>query len=232
MSDCLIEFHALQDVAPSPFPEPIPAAKSLPEWLKSMPSSMPRSSQAPDLPPEQPTIKKCPPLVDAMTDGYLIPLVADVIFSMESGRLRFKSDLPIVQTHAIDQLKGSPFDAGMVVVKFLNPWLVRTPPGYSCLFTQPLNRFDLPFQLISGVVETDTFYREVNFPALCMLRPGQQFLARKGTPLAQVLPFRRESWTSRCEATDMDRRNEVMVEVTRAGMGHYKTHNWVRKSYE
>jgi hypothetical protein len=228
MDECLIEFHALQGVAPEPFPEPIPAGKSLPEWLKSMPASLPRVPPNPDFPPDRPTIKKCPPLVDAMTDGYLIPLVADVTFTMEVHRLRFKSDLPIVQSHSVDQLKGSPFDAGLVVVKFLNPWLVRTPPGYSCLFTQPLNRFDLPFQLISGVVETDTFYREVNFPALSMLRPGQQFVAKKGTPLAQVLPFRRESWTSRCGATDMERRDEVMSE----GMGHYKAHNWVRKSYE
>ena len=42
----------------------------------------------------------------------------------------------------------------MTVLKFVNPWVVKTPPGYSALFVPPLNRIETPFTFFSGVVET------------------------------------------------------------------------------
>jgi hypothetical protein len=175
------------------------------------------------------TVKKCPPFVDAMTGGYLIPIIADVQFSMKPDGLEFSSTLPIVEHHDPRQLAGSSLQR-MVIVKFVNPWIVKTPPGYSCLFIAPLNRFELPFQPLSGIVETDTFYHEVNFPAISLLAPGQSTMVRKGTPLVQVIPFKRDNWTSREATADMQLRGQWDAMGDR--VGRYKANNWERKSYE
>ena len=50
--------------------------------------------------------------------------------------------------------------------KFINKWLIKTPPGYSCLFVKPLNHFETRFEIISGVVDTDTYINTINFPFL------------------------------------------------------------------
>src|SRR5215475_10268645 len=53
-------------------PRPIPAVLGLPDWFKAMPQKAINSvTQG-----EQFTVKKCPPFIDAMTYGFLMPLVA------------------------------------------------------------------------------------------------------------------------------------------------------------
>jgi hypothetical protein len=46
---------------------------------------------------------------------------------------------------------------------------------------------------LSGVVETDTYINTVNFPFILKKRDNQ-FLFKKGEPMVQVIPFKRESW--------------------------------------
>ena len=43
------------------------------------------------------------------------------------------------------------------VHKIFNPWIIKTPPGYSCLFTSPLNNNDDRFNIIPGIVDNDIF---------------------------------------------------------------------------
>jgi hypothetical protein len=50
--------------------------------------------------------------------------------------------------------------------KIINPWKIKTPKGYSCLFVSPLNNSDDRFSIISGIVDTDTFPNEINFPII------------------------------------------------------------------
>ena len=32
----------------------------------------------------------------------------------------------------------------------------------------------MDLKVLAGIVETDLYYREVSFPALCLMRPGQR----------------------------------------------------------
>ena len=52
------------------------------------------------------------------------------------------------------------------MIKFHNLWSIEAPEGYSLLFTHPVNRFDLPFTTLSGLVDCDR-YRDnwIHFPA-------------------------------------------------------------------
>ena len=207
------------------FPRPYPARQGAPDWLKDIP---PEVTAAPDGRTVG-TVKKCPPFVDALGAGYFIPLVADVTFRMEADGLQFSSELPIIGTQTPEQVRGTPLE-GMAIVKFLNPWLVRTPPGYSCMFVQPVNRFDIPFQILCGIVETDTHYLEVNFPAVCLLRPGQSASLKKGTPIMQAIPFKRDTWKSAFGLTDPQKRYATEQEFGQ-DRARYRNHYWMRKDY-
>jgi hypothetical protein len=186
-----IEFHteaALLDKIPHPYP----AAGAVPDWLKKLPTDH----------CGDPTIKRCPPFLQAITAGYIIPAPFDVqILHSPLGQLRYVSGGTEITTHLLSQHVGTPF-ANIKVLKFHNPWLIKTPPGYSTLFTRPFNHFDSPLVPLTGVVETDSYYSLVHFPSLCHLPPGTSFTLTRGSPFVQVIPILREAWTSVAKTAD------------------------------
>jgi hypothetical protein len=219
----LIEFLArTQDLGR--YPRPYPANKAIPDWVKSMPRERGGG----------PTLKHCPPLLEAMTAGYIIPAPCDVTFTLTSdAKLSWQAaDNHLIAAHHRVQYEGAPFE-NELIVKFINPWVIRTPEGYSTLITAPLNRFSMPFIPLSGVVETESYYREVHLPTISIMRPGTQFQLNKGDPLVQAIPFRRESWTSQAGARDEAKRHEAdkpfLVPNAR---GVYKGEFWRKHEYD
>jgi hypothetical protein len=220
---CRIEFHAPANLFDR-IPHPYPATRAVPEWLKNMP--MDRG--------EGGTIKRCPPFVEAITAGYIIPVPFDVALSVSAeGVLSAKGadpDFPSVSAHHDIQYQGSPFQHS-AVLKFRNPWVILTPSDYVCLITAPINRlFELPLLPLTGIVETSQYYREVNVPSVCMMRPGQTATARRGSPLVQVIPIRREAWTSTAARQDATRRRDADQPFA-ADRHAYKEGIWKKLEY-
>lgn len=181
-------------------PQPTPARAALPDWLRAMPSAAAAEALAGA---EVRTLKHCPPLLDAMGAGVLFPLTADL--TVRDGELSWDWEAPRhpeiahtrspVGVHLPEQASGAPFrmPPGQFVVKFTNFWTVEVPPGWSVLFTHPLNREDLPFRTLSGVVDCDRWSDGfVHFPAL-WTDPGFAGTLPAGTPVAQAVPVRREA---------------------------------------
>ncbi|HEX4766745.1 MAG TPA: hypothetical protein VH414_10780 [Lichenihabitans sp.] len=178
-------------------PPPVPARAALPEWLRSMPS---RTGSELHGGPVR-TVKQCPPFVDAMAHGFIIPLPCEVRVSR--GRLSWDWDLPNpsvpthprspLSFHAPAQVEGSPFyRADCAVVKFNCFWTVELDPGWSLFATHPVNREDLPFRLLTGLVDADRFSAVgILFPAHWK-DPGFEGLLPRGTPVAQCFPVPRE----------------------------------------
>ena len=230
MSRNLIEFHCGD---PGYFPHPFPASRAVPQWLKDMPTDRPLNVQLPEGPRtvDVPSVKQCPPFIDVMTCGYMIPLAGDVEFEMDAaGALNFSSQGKIIDTQHPLQTKGSPLQ-GKIIVKFLNPWVVKTPPGYSCLFLHPANQFQYPFLALGGLVETDTYYRPVHFPTICLMERGTKLSLKRGTPIAQVIPIRREDWESRSAPWDDAARQQIEQEMAANRFNFYKDRFWKKKSY-
>ena len=178
-------------------PKPVPAAKALPDWFRAMPSEV----AAPSLGGEPVrTLKHCPPVIDALSTGVLIPLAADL--AVAEGEVSWNWDPPVLEDaritrapvglHVAEQAEGAPFRLGAgVVLKFMNFWTLEAPEGFSLLFTHPLNREDLPFRTLSGVVDCDLFRDGyVHFPAL-WTDPGFEGRLARGTPVAQVFALPR-----------------------------------------
>jgi hypothetical protein len=193
-----VEFRCLPELE-AILPPPIPAVQGLPGWFKALPTKT--VGLVDEI--KMQTVKKCPPFIDAMGYGFLMPLVADL--KIENGEFSWEREIPAgtlnyfsqspIDFHDSAQVAGTPFfDDDRFIVKFNNYWAIETPPGYSLLFTHPLNRIDLPFTTISGIVDTDSFsHGLINFPARWHDADFNGVLP-KGTPVAQCIPIKRENW--------------------------------------
>lgn len=170
--------------------EPIPARTSLPTWLRKLPGIDPANLTVTN---NGLTVKRCMPFFDAMATGWLVPLAATVRLKISDGGRTvdagWEFDRELVSNHNAFQVAGNPYEP-RPPMKFNNYWTIRTPKGWSCLFLPPANRPSDVFEILSGVVDTDTFVSPVNFPFIATGPDGVHNLA-KGTELAQVIPFPR-----------------------------------------
>jgi len=204
----------------------VPAVKKAPDFYKSI---RPQISSNPD----SGTVKRCIPFLDALSAGFVIPLWSDIYVSAKEGALSlsFPRNFPMsssMEQHGYDQFPGHPLAEkpyGKHFMKFINPWLVETAPGYSCLFTSPLNHLEPRFKILDGVVDTDTYHNNVNFPFLWTGGDGE-FLIPKGTPLVQVIPYRREAFTLEVGATDVERRANTKARLGTNLKDSYRKEFW------
>lgn len=173
--------------------KPQPASQLIPEWYKEAESYIGGKKKPSGSGGTLATVKRCMPVFDAITAGYIITSPADVWVSFNDGKQNFEwSDFNLIEFHPIDQAPTHPAKNGQPYPKWMNPWAIRTPKGYSTLFVQPFHR-EAPFTILPGVVDTDKYYAPVNFPMVTN-DPEFEGLIPKGTPIAQVIPFKRESW--------------------------------------
>lgn len=182
-------------------PKPTAAGKVIPDWYKKLPShytSLEHDPNNPNTPFELSvmTAKKCLPLLDAMSTGFVIPLSSDVHINSnhDNSQIVARENL-IIQScefhnsnqigghNAIKKNNGHP-------LKFLNRWIIKTAPGWSTLFIPPLNHFEQPFTCLAGLVDTDKYPKEVNFPAVLNVTNFKGKIAA-GTPLVIAIPIKR-----------------------------------------
>lgn len=175
---------------------PYPAIQKLPDWFSNMPSYLGGRKSVDTFNDPTSTIKKCMPVFDAMTTGYHIPLTSDVW--IENGgekniNIRWSwDDIQIVDLQKQEQAQNYPVPIGYypTVFKWINPWIVKTPPGWSSLFIHPMHYDDLPFKCFPAIVDTDKYPTPVHFPFF--LKKDACDLIPKGTPIIQVIPFKRQ----------------------------------------
>jgi hypothetical protein len=209
-------------------PRPIPAVRGLPDWFKALPQQAPSQTLGDPLF----TIKKCPPVIDAMTYGFLMPLACDV--SVKKGEFSWEREVPggiaaysrsPIDFHDPAQVAGTPFfDDDRFIIKFNNFWTIELPPGYSLLVTHPVNREDLPFTTLAALVDVDLYSLAfVHFPARWR-DPDFSGTLPKGTPVAQCLPIRRETFAEQFETItgETAERFREIGEAVSGGMGIYR----------
>lgn len=186
------------DPALEPYlPRPLPAREALPRWLAEMPRRAMSQAHGADIR----TVKHCPPFIDAMSHGFVIPLPCDVI--AEAGTLSWDWHIPTPASHAHPrsplsfhspaQVEGTPLHTeAQAIVKFNSFWTIELEPGWSLFATHPLNRPDLPFTTLAGLVDADRYHDVgILFPAIWRDRGFTGVLPR-GTPVAHCFPVRRE----------------------------------------
>jgi len=236
------EFLSVTDVLPKP------TKLNIPKWYKELNHTTANK-----------TIKGCMPFLDTLTTGYIIKMPVD--YHIEHNKKKdekrytvgytklFKNSCSITtntnvnvanstESHSINQLgEKCPFvkkNKNLAFHKLLNPWIIKTPPGYSCLFLPPMNNGDDRFSIIPGIVDTDTYPSEVNFPIIINgdKYPILDTIIESGTPIVQVIPFKREKWKMTIEAESKEDKNKRTFLQGRKIFNVYKNKWWYKKSWK
>lgn len=211
---------------------PEPASKIIPEWYKKMSSFMDTSNEIAK--GDSQTMKRCMPVFDAMTAGYLIKTYTDINISKDNedtvwGWAQDIEDKAI-ETHPAFQIMGYKNTNNIAgTAKFSNPWGIKTPKGYSCLFIHPPHREKYGGRILEGVVDTDNYHAPVNFPF--ELDEGFEGLIPAGTPIALVIPFKRESFKMQINTKDDSLLKESGRLVRSTFMGGYRNKYRINKEY-
>jgi hypothetical protein len=178
---------------------PKPASQFIPDWYKKLESYISGEKKPSGEGITTATAKRCMPVFDAITGGYIIVSAADVFVSQKETKdggtqpwFEWASH-GLIQFHPVEQMPEHPKRNGhMAYPKWTNPWAIKTPKGYSTLFVQPMHR-ESPFTILPGIVDTDTYTAPVNFPFVLndIFFEG---LIPAGTPIAQIIPIKRDEW--------------------------------------
>ena len=212
---------------------PVPASKNIPEWYKKSSSYIDNKKEVVNG-QNQSTVKRCVPVFDAMTMGYIIPTYVDVYVNKVNNQQFFNwPSLEPINFHSAKQIDNHPFyNEDGNVPKWINPWSIKTPPGYSSIIIPPMHNPNKFFTILEGVVDTDSYGVPINFPFF-MNDPDFEGLIPAGTPMAQIIPFRREEWKMKIGGeSNVNNSNNDIIRLKSKWFDSYRKYFWSRKSFK
>lgn len=200
-----IDFYPYTEIAK--FHPPKPVKHKLPDWFKQTPVIGEKYSSYDDffnrmdsnnLSPF--TIKKCIPVLDYLTSGYLLSYVSDahIEITEHDGVIGYNWKTPSPEANVLlghhhhaqcpVSLEGSKFH----YIKMGLSWSVRTPPGYSCFFYQPHYDFNNNLKILPAIIDTDKHDSFISIPGYITAK--KSFMINAGDPFVVVFPFKRDEW--------------------------------------
>jgi hypothetical protein len=250
MFDKEINFSCHEDYFNLKQDYPTPIKLNIPEWYKKLQHTLDRK-----------TVKGCMPFLDTLTSGYLLKIPQDFriihnVSKINKHNLEVKDSFQEspnfgfdefqrkyinlnhkTEYHSVYQLEGSPLlekNKNQPIHKLTNPWFIKTPPGYSCLFVSPLNNSDDRFSIIPGIVDTDVYTREINFPIIVNgdKYPVLDSVIKKGTPYVQIIPFKRDNWKMTVEPLKQKKIENTSLFYALRLIDIYKNEFWKKKSWK
>ncbi len=163
---------------------PRPAKYFIPEWFKNI------------SPKEIGTVKDCPSFPDYFSQGYIIPMWADIKMNSDKEAWSWESTVKEANwdihgpnqflNHAKVKFNGS---ETQFVFKADSPWLIITPPGWSVLQLPLFYHFNQEWSVLPGVIDTD-IHHEVNQQVLYHGN-GKDVIIKSGDPFVLYIPFKR-----------------------------------------
>ena len=232
MLNKIIEFTLTEKELEEVAEFPTPSIKNLPGWYKNMPSFTEKNIEYKDGSVNE-TMKKCIPVLDSISSGYVIKTWTDVAFNKDSvtWSVTDTAGVKAVEGHDIRQIPGYPVSSNYrkEVFKWINPWKITTPKGYSTMFVTPIGH-NLPFKLIDGIVDTDVFPLTINFPFF--INNNFSGIVPHGTPMVQLIPFKRDSFKSKNSEFDSEKYIKSKNFHNRIFKNRYKINWWNRKEFK
>jgi hypothetical protein len=217
--------------------EPIGYMKNIiPDWFKKIEKF---SGGKLSIAPSTITVKSCAPFMDAFLTGYYIPAPVDFLVEQTPNGPKISwnfFDFDYKETDfVIERDKGMvpnlPIPQGFHSNHF--SWstkqILKVEDGYSLLITHPLNRDDLPFRTMSGVVDANYAMNGGKLPFL--LQMGFEGIIKAGTPIAQIIPIKSEPWKLERNTNLLSEARLARSESLKYIIGWYKNKYWNRKEY-
>lgn len=221
---------------------PVPAKTCIPEWYKKSFKYEDSNkisfyqNENDNLNPKS-TIKGCIPVLDSMSMGYIQKTWCDIYIERNEKEIIYKyagsPKIISVRENSVKQFLPAPIGCDDILFDWKRYWIPKTPNGYSCMYTHPAYHYDLPFFTISGIIDSDVYNLVgLNSPSF-FIKNNFSGLIPKGTPMYQIIPFKRENWKKREEPL---RYNSKVIsqaqELSSLFVDKYKRIFWQRKSFE
>jgi hypothetical protein len=210
-----------------------PAKNHVPEWYKKIPkwenNEMFEIGKGFNI-----TIKHCMPFLDSLTTGYMIVLSNDLYVKQDNGAPYItwnSTDFPPTARQAPASLNLVPTGHHPIEFVWQSGVSSTIPIGYSMLFTHPLNRHDLPFTTLSGIVDGGLVMNprgQIPF----FIKEGFEGIIPQGTPIMQLIPYRQENWIHKKTKGLLKKSNEHGKKTSSLIYGWYKKTFWTRKKYD
>jgi hypothetical protein len=212
--------------------QPELSKKFLPKWYKESENAIFGKDGE-----EHSGLKKCIPFLDSMISGYMLVTPVDIFISKnKDGSLKITwnsaesfSDFIIEREKSLGEKIPRPAGHFPNHLSFSGFWGIKTPKHWSTLVVQPLNRFDLPWTITSGIMDTDQYSTSGNIPFF--IREDFEGMVPAGTPFAQLIPIKRESWKSIKNDQGITYLNNLQGAAVRTPGKSYKKLFWIRKEY-
>ena len=220
---------------------PIASSSIIPSWYKELPRFV-NKSEIPYKAHGRPDLKMCSPFREAITYGYLFVTPCDLeVTRMADGtpEITWNREYPfqpLAFRGNVNKIENQGF--GMSVPLGCDPymfawaplWGLKTPDNYSSLITQPFNRSELPFVLTSAIMDSDKWQDAGNMPFF--IRSDFEGLVPKGTPIAQIIPIKRDDWISEYVIEEPLKNIENIALRDTYFFGYYHRFVRVKKSFK
>lgn len=183
----------------NPF-NPVPAAKAIPQWFMDSDMYLKDPVTGEEVKNywnggKTLSFRACPALIDMYTSGYILKTPCDVMF------INNENGVSVATPNGYEDFCGArgkmpqlQVPSGYLEEHFhwFPNWAPELPDGYSAIYMNPINHFELPFMTTAGIIEND----KVNTPGLIpfFLKEGFSGIIPAGTPYLQIIPFKREDW--------------------------------------
>lgn len=226
----ILKYESAIDVYPNII---TPAKNHIPEWYKQVPrwknNEIFEFGKGFNI-----TIKHCMPFLDSLTSGYMIVLPNDLYVKNNNGSPFItwnNADFPPKSRNEVADLNLVPTGHHPTEFTWQTGVANSIPLGYSMLLTHPINRYDLPFTTLTGIVDGGLVMTPTGSIPF-YIKDGFEGIIPQGTPIAQLIPFRQENWSSKITkgltkiAKQHDKKTNSLIS------GWYKKTFWTRKKYD
>jgi hypothetical protein len=233
-----IEFIALDKYSFEVCPKPFPASQALPQWWKDA-SPYKKTLDSPDGKKiivenfeSNATFKKCTPMLDMISSGYVVPLWADVQIKIvnNSPTLSWRVKRSVFSLHDGEGVE-IPVGYHNDQFKFLNQWIPKLSSGFSALIIPCPGYPNNPFRPISAIIDYDKTTHPLYPPMY--LRNDFEGIIEKGTPMFQIIPFKRNNWKSSFSFLE-DGQSMINEDrdIKATIVNNYVKNFWEKKSYK
>lgn len=111
------------------------------------------------------------------------------------------------------------------VLKLNAPYKIKTPHGFSTYFKPPANDFSNHLKIVEGLVDTDRYAPETNFPFVWTGSEDGHFIIPSGTPIAQCIVLKRSTLKHEVSTYKKSELREDMS-LFKGGQNRYRRFFW------
>jgi hypothetical protein len=216
--------------------KPKPAREYIPEWYKQAKGyANANGKKEPSLDgTPTATVKKCMPVYDMMTAGYIMETPYDIYVRQTDDGPYFQwGAIETMAFQNIEQFQNHPYSRGIdYAVRIVIPWSIKTPKGWSIMVLEPQHHEPGPITCASGIIDTDDYSLPFNM-FLKLRDPNFEGMIPAGTPFLQIIPFKREAWQSELGGEKERKKfDSDYLKFKTVFFDRYKKFWWKRKDYK